>query len=338
MENILDIFNEDAFSVTTLTAAISLVPNMYGRIGEMGLFGEEGISSIDIALEQENGVLSILPASERGGPATKNKSGKRKVVTARVPHFNLEDTVLASAIQGVRGMRGEAQLQTVAGIINRRLIEMKRKHDITKEWLRAGALRGVVMDSDASTLVNLFTLLGVTEKVVDFKLGTDATNMQAKIAEVKDRIEAALLGDTMTGVGALCSRTWFDKFVNHKQVKEAYAHQVGINPNRDDLSDGFNFKGINFRVYVGNAPDAAGVSRKFIADGDVRFYPMGTSDTFRQYNAPADMIEYVNTIGLPFYASQERLDHGRGVELYTEMNTLPVVRRPGVLVRGHTSD
>ena len=338
MEHVLDIFENDAFSVLSLTRAINLIPNMYGRIGDMGLFRSEGVDTDSVGIERENGVLNIIPMGTRGGPAAKNRTGKRSLIRVGIPHVPLEDVVTAASLRGVRGMSYEGALSTVQSRVNKAMMDMKRKHDITREWYRAGALRGTVMDSDGSTVVDIFTLMGINQKAVDFVLGTDATNIDAKITEVKDHIEDNLLGDTMTGVGALCSRAWFSKFVNHKQVKEAYAHQLGVNPNRDDLSDGFDFKGVNFRVYRGKAPDENGNSRDFIVSGDVRFFPMGTNDTFVEYNAPGDMIDTVNMPGQPFYAAQEVQKFRKGVDLYTESDPLFFVRRPGVLVRGHTSN
>lgn len=338
MDHILDIFEDDAFSVVALTKAINLIPNMYGRIGNMGLFRSEGVDTDSVGVERENGVLNIIPMGVRGGPAAKNRTGKRSLIRVGIPHVPLEDTVTAASLRGVRGESDEGTMATVQSRINKRLMEMKRKHDITREWYRAGALRGTIMDSDGSVAINIFALMGVTQKVVDFALGTDATDINAKITEVKDHIEDNLLGDTMTGVGALCSRAWFNKFVKHKAVKEAYAHQVGVNPNRDDLSDGFDFKGINFSVYRGKAPDENGNNRDFIASGDVRFFPLGTNDTFVEYNAPGDMIDTVNMPGQPFYAAQEVQKFKKGVDLYTETDPLFFVRRPAVLVRGHTSN
>ena len=338
MDNELDIFNDDAFSAVQMTEAVNLVPNMWGKIGALGLFTPQGVNTLSVGIEQENGVLAILPSVPRGGPATKNKSGKRALHQMNIPHFPLDDVVTPSSIQGVRGYRGESRLQTVMSVVNRRILEMKRKHDITLEWLRAGALKGIVVDADTSELVNFYTLLGVSPESVDFKFGTSTTDMKDKCTRITDHIGLNLMGDTMTGVQALCGRTWFNKFTGHKTVKDAYAHQVGINPNRDDVSDGFDFGGINFKVYIGSAPDHDANSRSFVADEEARFFPLGTSDTFAEYNAPAEMVDFANTLGLPFYASQEMLRHGKGVELYTETNPLPVCRRPGVLVKGYTSD
>lgn len=66
--------------------------------------------------------------------------------------------------------------------------------------------------------------------------------------------------------------------------------------------------------------------------------PLGTTDAFVTYFAPANLIEAANTIGLPLYARQVGRPDGRGVDLMTESNPLPVVRRPALAVRIYSSN
>jgi hypothetical protein len=67
-------------------------------------------------------------------------------------------------------------------------------------------------------------------------------------------------------------------------------------------------------------------------------FPLGTLDTFVTYGAPANLIETVNTVGLPMYARQiARLD-GSAIDVKTEASILPVNKRPRLAVRIHTSN
>jgi hypothetical protein len=86
-------------------------------------------------------------------------------------------------------------------------------------------------------------------------------------------------------------------------------------------------------VAQGQATDANGVSRRFIAAGEGHCFPQGTVDTFGTYVAPADFNETVNTLGQPLYAKQEPRKFDRGTDLHTQSNPLPMCHRPGVLVK-----
>ena len=49
--------------------------------------------------------------------------------------------------------------------------------------------------------------------------------------------------------------------------------------------------------------------------------------------APADYIETVNTVGLPFYAKQQLMDFDKGVEIETQSNPLCINTRPRTVIR-----
>jgi hypothetical protein len=55
----------------------------------------------------------------------------------------------------------------------RHLETMRNKHAITLEHLRMGALKGVILDADGSTLYDLFDEFDITPKTVNFALNAD---------------------------------------------------------------------------------------------------------------------------------------------------------------------
>lgn len=353
MPEILDIFNNDAFSATTLTRAITIVPNSYGRIRALGLFRDEPIATTSVIVAIENGVLNLLPTRPRGGPASLGTRGRTNLRSFVVPHIPHEDSVLATDVQNVLALAGGAErgLESVQGLVNRKLITMRAKHAITLEKLRMDALKGVIKDYDGSILLDIFAAFGVTEKVIDFALGTPGTDVAAKCAEVTGYMEDNLQGETMTSVHALCSPEWFAKFTGHAKVQSAYQFYTSApNPMRDDVRRGFPFKGITFEEYRGSASymredGTRSTPERFVPAGDVRFFPLGTGDSFTNYWAPPDFWDQANvapTVGTPdaevFVAPLEPKKFGKGMDIHTESNPLPLVKRPALLVRGTTSN
>lgn len=351
MPQILDIFNQDAFSASSLTGSIQIVPNTYGRINQLGLFRPEPIPTTTVTVLIEDGVLNLLPTRPRGGPPSLGTRGKERPKAFVVPHIPHDDAVLATDVQNMLALTsgGAAGLETVLGFMNRKLITMRGKHAITLENLRMGALKGVIKDYDGSTILDLFSAFGVTEKVVDFVLGTAGTDVLGKCQEVTGYLEDNLLGETMTGVHALCSPEWFAAFIKHGAIKEAYKYYASApNPLRQDLRKGFEFGGITFEEYRGAASyiqedGTKSAPSRFIPAGDVRFIPLGTSDTFVNYWSPPDFMDAVNTApdaanAEVFVAPLEPMKFGKGVEVHTESNPLPLVKRPALLVRGTTSN
>ena len=281
--------------------------------------------------------MTLLPTKPVGAPGTTGKAGKRKVRSFVVPHIPHEDIVLASDVDGVREFGSQDQMKTVITEVNNKLQAMRNKHDITLEHLRMGALKGIILDADGSTLYNLYTEFEITQKSVDFVLGTAGTEIREKCAEVVRHIEDNLLGEVMTSVRCLVSKEFFDKLVKHATVKDAYKYFNQTQNLSGDFRKGFTFGGITFEEYRGSASDGT-TTRRFIADGEGHAFPEGTTETFETVCAPADFNETVNTIGLPYYGKLEQRKFGRGYDLHTQSNPLPICYRPGVLVKLTTSN
>lgn len=330
----IDPFAADGFTLAELTDAINILPNMYGRLREKKLFPEQGVTSRTIIVEEKNGVLNLLKSMPVGSPGDLNKMGKRKIRSFVIPHIPLDDVVLPEEYSGLRAFGKTSALEQLNNVVNDKLQTMRNKHDITKEWLRMGALKGLILDGDGSTLYNLYTEFGITQKVIDFVLDSDTTDVRNKCISVSRHIEDNLLGEVSTDVECLCSASFFDALITHPNVEKVFeGHQAAIERLGGDPRKGFLFGGITFEEYRGQATDATGTVRKFIADDEAHCYPVGTMETFKTYNAPADFMETANTIGLPYYAKQEPRKFNRGMDIHTQSNPLPLCKRPGLLVK-----
>lgn len=337
MTKIADIFNNPAFGTAEMTEAINVIPTQYGLLNELGLFKEKGITTTTVQVEKKNGVLNVLSAVPADAPGVVNTSGKRELVSLSVPHFIVNDRINAADIQNIRKFGSSDELEAVQDVVNDKLAEMKAKHEITLEFLRAGALQGQIKDGDGTTLVNLFTEFGVTQHTQNFATGTASTNIPKILRDVKRYIEQNLKGETMSGILCLCSANWFEALIGHSSIKDAYNAYQGSTPYRDDLRYTFEFNGIRFIEYEGSTTNAAGSTLRFVPDNEAIFLPLGTRNVFETVYAPADYVEAVNTIGLPYYAKQELADMGRGVNVQTQSHPLPICKRPDLLVKATKS-
>jgi len=333
--SVWNLFRDDpAFQLASLTDAMNKFPFKPSRLGELGLFQEQGVPFNTVVIEERDGVLALLPFKRRGESGVVAKSEKRKVRSFAIPHIPYDDAVLAEQLQGVRAFGTENEVAGVAQVVNDRLVAMRQDHEVTLEFHRAAAIQGKVLDgADGSTeIYDVFAEFGVTEKTVDFVLGTATTDVRAKCIEVSRAIEGGLGARTYDHVHAMCGSTWFDALIAHDYVKDAYHRwQDSINL-RNDPRKGFEFGGITFEEYRGKVGDVS-----FIPAAQARFFPVGTPGLFKTYFGPADFMETVNTIGLPYYAKQKLMDFDRGVQLHTQSNPLCLCLMPRVLVKGTTS-
>jgi hypothetical protein len=323
--------------MTEMTAAINKQPYVPGRIGQLGIFEEKGITTTSIIIEEQSGSLSLVPSTPRGAPPAQNTQSKRKQRSLVVPHLPIEDTVLASEVQDIRAF-GTTQLQAVEQVRDQKLATMANRLDATLEYHRVGAIKGTVLDADGSTLFNLFTEFGVVQDTVDFLLGTAATPLLTKCTDVAGLIEDELGAMPYGYVRVICGKTWWAKFIEHAAVKDAYkyfqATGQNVHPMREDLRyTGFTFGGLVFEQYRGKVG-----ATSFVADSEAHAFPVGVPGLFITRYAPGDFVETANTIGLPRYARSEPMRHNRGLEFVAETNPLNICTRPKALVKLTTSN
>lgn len=337
MTKIADIFNNPAFGTAEMTEAINVIPTQYGLLNELKLFKEKGITTTNVEVEKKNGVLNVLTAVNPDAPGTVNTSGKREVISLAVPHFIINDKINAADVQNIRKFGSSDELEAVQDVVNDKLAEMRAKHEITLEYLRAGALQGIIKDGEGNVINNLFTTFGVTQKTQDFKTSNSSTNIPKLLRDVKRYLEKNLQGETMSGVLCLCSGNWFEALIEHDSIKDAYHAYQGLTPYRNDLRRSFEFNGISFVEYEGTVSNTAGSTLRFIPDNEAIFLPVGTRNVFETVFAPADYVEAVNTVGLPYYAKQELAEMGRGVNVQTQSHPLPICKRPDLLVKATKS-
>ncbi len=334
-------FDAGGFSLAELTEAINLLPNRYGRVGQLGIFRDEGVTQRQIVLEESDGTLNLLPSVPPGGPPTLANRTQRRQRGFVVPHIPHDDVILPQDVQGIRAFGATDAADPLANLMERRLARMRMKHAQTLEFMRVNALRGQLRDGAGTVLYDWHVEFDIIQKTVDFALGTAGTEVAEKVREVVRHVETNLRGETTTGVHALVSPEFWDKLVKHASVKDAYryfAATAGGQPLRDDLRRGFPFAGMVFEEYGGTVTLSGGAAERLVPANDGIAVPLGTSDAFVSYYAPANLIEAANTIGLPLYARQVGRPDGRGIDLLTESNPLPVVRRPALAVRIHSSN
>jgi hypothetical protein len=329
----LDIFSDDAFGVVPLTDAINKLKFVPSRINQLGIFSESSVSTTSVAIEQRDGVLSLIAPTPRGGPGHTLTKVKRTLLNVAVPHFEIPDSIMAEEVQGVRAWGSETMVETVMGKVAERQAIHSQSMEATQEYARIGAIKGIVTYADGTTF-NLFTQFGVSQIAeVDFDL--DNANpasgaLRKKCAEVIRLMAVELGGTSITGASALCGDAFYDDLIAHPEVRETYLGWTAAQELRTGyVYGGFPFGGIMWENYRGAVDGTA-----FIHTDKCHIFPVGVPGLFRTYYAPADYNETVNTMGQRLYSKQYEMPNGKGYHLDTQMNALDIATRPRVLIQG----
>ncbi|UBU49805.1 major capsid protein [Cobetia amphilecti] len=324
----MGIFDKDIFTLASLTAAINEVEYKPRRLGELGIFAEQGISTTSVVVEKSGTQLGLVPAKERGAPGTVVGGDKRTGLTFTAVHLPAVATILADEVKNVRAFGTEDQEEAIQTVVNARLAKMAGRIDVTHEYQRIGAVKGQILDADGTTvLADLYNGFGITQKVVPMALNTAETNVQLKCLDVLEEIEKGLGDLFFSGALVLCGSSFWRKLISHASVKEAYLYQQSERL-RADGRESFSFGGLNFERYRGHVAGKA-----FVEPAEAYAIPMGTDDMFITRFAPADYMSAVNTLGLPMYSSSELLKHGKGIELEGQSNPIHLNTRPQAVIK-----
>lgn len=334
----LDIFSSDAFGVVSLTDAINKVKFVPGRLGQLGLFTTSAVATTTVSVEEKNGVLSLVSPTPRGGPGSTLDKGKRAMRSLAVPHFEINDAVMAEEVQNVRAFGTEDSLETVQRMVAERFMVHSQSMEATLEFSRVGAVKGIVTYADGTTL-NLFTEFGVSQLTeVDFDLDNAspaAGALRKKCAAVIRSVATELDGVPFAGLHAICGDAFFDDLIAHTEVRNTFLNQQAASELRSPYIAGgqsygvFEFGGIlweNYRGAVGGTT--------FVDTDKCHIFPIGVPAFLREVYAPADYVETVNTLGQRMYARQYEMPNGKGVNLDSQSNALVYCTRPRALVKG----
>lgn len=337
-----DVFKQDAFSMFELSSAVLANPWKPGFLGSLNLFTPKPIDTTAAAIEIKQGVLNLIPTSKRGAPLAEGQLEKRDVYYQETVRIAKGHTIQASAIQNVRAFGSTTELQAVMNVVADRLngpTGLIAQVEYTWEYMRLGAIQGIVADADGSPLVNWFTVMGVSqppEIAFDLENASPAPGAVRKVCTgVVRGIMRALGGlwlPQQSYIMALCGDNFWDDITAHPEVRQTYLNYQAAAELRNTLAyEQFNYGGITWVNYRGS-DDASTIA---VPTDTCKFVPVNVPGLFDVAFAPSESLSYVNTPGQSLY-SMLIVDDERQMWVRPEVYSYPlfICTRPAALWRG----
>ena len=347
-----DAFNSDAFSLITMTEAISRMPYVPQTLAAMNLFEERGVATTTVSVNTKNRTLTLVPAVNRSAapmaPSQPIPHNKADVIPIpNLTRLTQEDTILSHEVQDRRRWNSENELLSVMDLILERTEDMQRNLRATLELHRLGAARGIVIDADGSTeLFNWFTIFNVTPAATvffDFANAVAPEVLNTCHALRRSMVRAS--GNAMTEntpIVALCGDNFYDDLTGHPEVRDTYANWSAAssllgNDGTFRVFGAFRFGEINFINYRstddGGASPAVGIPTE-----EAAFFPLLRGEMFRTYWMPHETFESVNMPGREMYA-QVVPDRDRNAFVKYFLDSYPMFmnRRPELCRTGSTA-
>ena len=335
----MDIFNSSAFSMTSLTGAVNKVGYKPQLLGSLNIFEPMPVRTRTVFVDRREGKLTLIPSSPVGAPPKELVVDPRNAVPLKTTRLAEGFTLYAEEIQGIRAFGSETEFAQVQAEYLKRMASVRDDMDLTHEFHRLGALQGLLLDADGTTVIyNYFTEFGVTEApAINFDLGNanPATGaIRLKTAEVIRSMSRSAGGAFTPGtvIHALVGDAFYDALITHPEVEKTYQNWAAAADLRQDRTwQAFTYGGITWHNYRGTDDN----STVAIDPDEAKFFPVGAKDVFKKAMAPAEFGPYVNTLGQDTYAmnipDRDRQAWTRG-ELYSY--PLYFCQRPDVLRKG----
>lgn len=332
-----DIFNADPFTLTSLTEAVQGIPYEPMLLGSMNLFLPRPITTLTAGVERKNGVLTLIQTSERGSPFAKDTPRRANVRDFRTVRLGKTSTIHSHELIGMRAFGTESDMQTVQAEVAMRMADLTSDLNVTVENHKLGAVQGIVLDADGSTIYNYFTEFGISQPSEITFSNAAVTSANGMIPFIDNNIvrpmARALGGLGMMRPAALCGDQFFDWFTQHADVRDTYKNWQAAETLRESKAfTTFPFGGVDWVNYRGTDDN----STVAISTAKAKFFPTGVRGLFQEVLSPGESMEMVGTRGQERYAQMLRDPSGRDAFIEVEVSKYPLFMctRPEVLLRG----
>lgn len=323
----------DLFTVATLTTAINTLPVPSTVLGDSGLFKAEYTKHLHVVVESINGRLVLVENTDRRDEPKSIDGKKRTRRVFEVPHLPKKDVLHPDDLQ-IATFGESTEIEEQSKVINNKLQYLKNDIEATKEYHRVGAISGLILDADGTTVIhNLYTIFDVKEKTISLDLDNPNADVRQNILNAKRHAKKQLGGAVVKDWVCYCSSEMFDKLTSHPSVQKAYAnYQEASDRLGGDKRNGFKFADVTFIEYDVEVIGSNGKEIRYIPENAGRLVPVADG-LFKTVYAPANYNETAGTLGKEMYAKAEPRRMGKGWDLEAQSNPLIICTAPSALVK-----
>ena len=334
----MDVFNSNAFSLTSLSGQVDKLDYVPGLLGSLGIFEPEPVRTRTVFVDRRVGEVNLIQTSANGAPPEELVRDARSAIPLQATRLAKGATVYASEIASWRAFGTEDEQTIVMQEYNRRMERVRQDVEYTQEKHRLGAIQGILLDADGSTIYNYATEFGESiPAATDFNLEVDTTDVRGICASLIRSVARAAKGAWIEGrtqLHALAGDAFYDALIVHPQVRQTYLNWSAAAELRQGVAfQAFTYGGITFHNYRGSDDN----SEIAINTDQAKFFPVGAPEVFKHVMAPADeFMPYVGAPGQNVYSMNLRDPSGRDAWVRNEQYSYPLFlcQRPGLLRAG----
>ncbi|MEM9286742.1 MAG: major capsid protein [Pseudomonadota bacterium] len=339
MTEILNIFDDDAFSMMSMSLPLEKTQYIPTMATTVGTFTRLSVPTENVAQEEMDHATQVIQTSLRGEPRTILGREKRDLRDFKSVRIGQTDSIRAAEVAKVRQFATN-QLESVQNLVARSVRKMNRNMLATKEMHRLGLLQGIWLDADGSVIYDYFSEFGVAQPAEIDWSGTAENTLTTNVRNLTRSMVASLGGIAAPGmeIVGLAGDAFYDHVTTHVDYKDQYK---ATNEAPSKLLDGSVYGetivgrgasgGIRLINYQGNTGLNANLA---ITSDECKFFLRGVEGLFQEIYTTGESMSDVNNLGLPVYAKTIP-DRDRDEYVDVDMDSYPVFicSRPETLRR-----
>ncbi len=295
------VFGGDAFTQASMIRGLDRRPYVPNMLDSVIGFEPVRATTDTVYVISRKRYVNLIRSSLRGAPIEMATPDDKDARPLRIPRFAKGDKLFSHELANIMPMEDETETDRAAAEVAKKQEKLIGDAEATFEFQRLGALNGIVLDTDGSTLVNFWTEFGITPPS-DIDLTLD--NAALTIGELRSAIATNVVmpiarasgagNDPRFRVRALCGDAFWFALTGHPAIEKTYQNQAAsAELRKENLWDVFTFAGVDWYHYRGT-DDGSTIA---ISTNKAKVFAVGVPGMWQHVMGP--MNESMPLVGQP---------------------------------------
>ena len=333
----------NGYEVVEYTNQIENIQPVWNYFNSSNLFDITPVSQDTIIFDKSLTTNSLLPqVSTRSRESVKERADTFTPYALILPHFKDSLDIIPEDLKGFRQVNTPAGAEQLAAVRLKKLERIRNNVDLTVEYMKLQAVKGITKSPDGKTVADMFAEFGVAQPVINFTLSDPLFDVRGAIATLQDTAAENLqTGGTISNLNVMVSKEFFAALTSHPQTVQAFQYQQGSTYFRDGntkytqfaTTRRFDFMGVSFFTYNATFNLPNGTKERAIAAGEGHVIAEGITDLYRGHWGSSDKLSGVNQMGREVFVYEYPDLKDERYELQYEFKHLYFITQPLMAIK-----
>lgn len=335
------VFGGDAFTQASMIRGIDRRPYVPNQLDSIIGFEPVRATTDTVYVISRKRYVNLIRTTLRGAPIEMATPDDKDARPLRIPRLAKGDKLYAHELANISPLEDETETDRAAAEVTKKQDKLIGDTEATFENMRKGALNGLILDTDGSTLVNFWTEFGIAQPT-DIDLTLDDPNMT--IGQLREKIATLIVmpiarasgagNDPRFRVRALVGDGFWFALTGHPAVEKTYNNWAAAAELRGELLwTGFPLGGVEFFHYRGT-DDGSTIA---IPTNKAKFFPVGVPGMWQHVMGPMnESMPLLNQPGRRYYPFLEKDKSEKQQWVQPEIYSYPLFinARPDLVLTG----